>query len=111
MDDYLDVFGNQEHVGKNKLATYTKTKKQYYTSWQKDILPQEGSKELDFGNSKNLIILIKYIDVEKIFRRTKVAEKSLKLVKKYNELAIESLNKINISEEKRDLLLIWQTIY
>ena len=56
---------------------------------------------MDFWYSKKSDNIDKIYSVEKIFRRTKVAEKSLKLVKKYNELAIESLNKINISEEKK----------
>ena len=72
MDDYLDVFGNQEHVGKNKLATYTKTKKQYYTSWQKDILPQRKAKNWIFGIPKNLIILIKYIVLKKFLEEQKL---------------------------------------
>ena len=101
MDDYLDVFGNQEHVGKKQAGDIYENKKTILYLLAKRHSTPEESKELDFWYSKKSDNIDKIYSVEKIFRRTKVAEKSLKLVKKYNELAIESLNKINISEEKK----------
>ena len=62
---------------------------------------EEERQELDFWYSKKTDNIDKVYGVEKIFRRTKVDEKTLRLVEKHNEIAHDYLMKIDIAEEKK----------
>jgi hypothetical protein len=58
--------------------------------------------ELDYWYSKKTDNIDKIYGVEKIFRRTKVDEKTLMLVQKHNEIAQEYLKKIRCSGRKEE---------
>ena len=61
----------------------------------------EDRKELDYWYSKKTDNIDKVYNVEKIFRRTKVDEKALRLIEKHNEIGQSYLKKIDIPEEKK----------
>lgn len=101
MDDYLDVFGNQEQFGKKHAGDIFENKKTVlYLLAREHATPQE-LKELEFWYSKKTDNIDKIFGVEKIFRRTKVDEKTLRLVQKHNEIGQSYLNKINVPDEMK----------
>lgn len=101
MDDYLDVFGDQKNFGKQHAGDIVENKKTVLYLMAREHGTEEESKELDFWYSKKTDNIDKVYGVEKIFRRTKVDEKTLRLVEKHNEIAHDYLMKIDISEEKK----------
>ena len=101
MDDYLDVFGDQEQFGKKHAGDIVENKKTVLYLLARENATDEERKELDFWYSKKTDNLDKIYSVEKIFRRTKVDEKTLHLIQKHNEIAQHYLNKINVPDEKK----------
>ena len=101
MDDYLDVFGDQKNFGKQHAGDIVENKKTVLYLMAREHGTEEERKELDFWYSKKTDNIDKVYGVEKIFRRTKVDEKTLRLVEKHNEIAHDYLMKIDISEEKK----------
>jgi geranylgeranyl diphosphate synthase type II len=72
---------------------------------------EEERKELDYWYSKKTDNIDKVYGVEKIFRRTKVDEKALRLIEKHNEIGQSYLQKIDIPEEKKNRLQNLPIIY
>ena len=101
MDDYLDVFGDQENFGKKHAGDIYENKKTVLYLLAKEHGTLEENKELDFWYSKKTDNIDKVYGVEKIFRRTRVDEKTLRLVQKHNEIAQEYLRKMDASDEKK----------
>lgn len=101
MDDYLDVFGNVEQFGKKHAGDIFENKKTVLYLLAKENATDEERKELEFWYSKKTENVDKIYGVEKIFRRTKVDEKVLRLIQKHNEIGHDYLKKINIPEEKK----------
>jgi len=101
MDDYLDVFGNQKDFGKKHAGDIFENKKTVLYLLAKEHATTEELSELDYWYSKKTDNIDKIYGVEKIFRRTKVDEKTLMLVQKHNEIAQEYLKKIDAPEEKK----------
>ncbi|MCQ4034416.1 polyprenyl synthetase family protein [Kaistella montana] len=101
MDDYLDVFGNQEQFGKKHAGDIYENKKTVLYLLAKEHATEEERKELDYWYSKKSDNVDKIYSVEKIFRRTKVDEKTLLLIQEYNEIAQGYLNKLSVSDEKK----------
>ncbi|HCN12307.1 MAG TPA: polyprenyl synthetase family protein [Kaistella sp.] len=101
MDDYLDVFGNMEQFGKQHAGDIVENKKTVLYLLAKENGTEEERKELDYWYSKKTDNVDKIYSVEKIFRRTKVDEKTLHLIQKHNEIAQHYLNKINVPDEKK----------
>lgn len=101
MDDYLDVFGDQDAFGKKHAGDIYENKKTVLYLLAKEFATDEERKELDFWYSKKTENVDKIYGVEKIFRRTKVDEKVLRLIQKHNEIGHDYLKKINIPEEKK----------
>ncbi|MBF6609734.1 MAG: polyprenyl synthetase family protein [Chryseobacterium sp.] len=101
MDDYLDVFGDQKNFGKQHAGDIVENKKTVLYLLAREHGTEEERKELDFWYSKKTDNIDKVYGVEKIFRRTKVDEKTLRLVEKHNEIAHDYLLKIDIAEEKK----------
>lgn len=101
MDDYLDVFGNMEQFGKKHAGDIYENKKTILYLLAREHATEEERKELDFWYTKKTNNIDKVYGVEKIFRRTKVDEKTLRLVQKHNEIGQEYLKKINVPEEKK----------
>ncbi|ODS88323.1 polyprenyl synthetase family protein [Chryseobacterium lacus] len=101
MDDYLDVFGDQKNFGKQHAGDIVENKKTVLYLLAREHGTEEERRELDFWYSKKTDNIDKVYGVEKIFRRTKVDEKTLRLVEKHNEIAHDYLMKIDIAEEKK----------
>ncbi|MDL1913660.1 MAG: polyprenyl synthetase family protein [Bergeyella sp.] len=101
MDDYLDVFGNQESVGKKHAGDIFENKKTILYLLAKQHATQQELEELKYWYSKKTDNIDKIYGVEKIFRRTNVQERALRLVQKHNELGQAYLGKIQVSEEKK----------
>lgn len=101
MDDYLDVFGNMEQFGKKHAGDIFENKKTVLYILAKENANEEELKELEYWYSKKTDNIDKIYGVEKIFRRTKVDEKVLRLIQKHNEIAQSYLDQLAISEEKK----------
>ncbi len=101
MDDYLDVFGNQKDFGKKHAGDIYENKKTVLYLLAKEHSTPDERKELEFWYSKKTDNVDKVYGVEKIFRRTKVDEKTLRLVEKHNQIAHDYLMKIDIPDEKK----------
>lgn len=105
MDDYLDVYGNQEIVGKKHAGDIYENKKTILYLTALEHATDEEKSELLFWYSKNTDNADKIYGVEKIFRRTKVEEKVLNLVQEHNHSALQFLAEINLPEEKKQPLI------
>jgi geranylgeranyl diphosphate synthase type II len=101
MDDYLDVFGNQEQFGKKYAGDIYENKKTVLYLLAREHGTEEERKELEYWYSKKTDNVDKIYSVEKIFRRAKVDEKTLHLIQKYNDIAQGHLDEINVSDEKK----------
>ena len=101
MDDYLDVFGNQEQFGKKHAGDIYENKKTILYLLALEHANEEELKELNYWYSKKTDNIDKVYGVEKIFRRTKVDDKVLRLIQKHNEIGQSYLEKINLPAEKK----------
>ena len=101
MDDHLDVFGDQAQFGKKHAGDIYENKKTILYLLAREHGTEEERKELDYWYSKKTDNIDKIYGVEKIFRRTKVDEKTLRLIEKYNEIGQSYLKKINAPDEKK----------
>lgn len=101
MDDYLDVFGNVEQFGKKHAGDIFENKKTVLYLLALEHATDAERKELEFWYSKKTENVDKIYGVEKIFRRTKVDEKVLRLIQKHNEIGHDFLKQINQPEEKK----------
>ncbi|MHA6697510.1 polyprenyl synthetase family protein [Chryseobacterium sp. A301] len=101
MDDYLDVFGDMEQFGKRQAGDIFENKKTVLYLLAMEHANAEEREELEYWYSKKTENIDKLHGVLKIFRRTKVDEKVLRLIQKHNELGQQFLGEINLSEEKK----------
>ncbi|MGY5550653.1 polyprenyl synthetase family protein [Riemerella anatipestifer] len=101
MDDYLDVFGNQEQFGKKHAGDIFENKKTVLYLLAMENATEEERKELNYWYSKKTDNIDKIYCVEKIFRRTKVDEKVLRLIQKHNQIGQDCLKTINLPEDKK----------
>lgn len=101
MDDYLDVFGNVEQFGKKHAGDIHENKKTVLYLLALEHATETERKELEFWYSKKTENIDKVYGVEKIFRRTKVDEKVLRLIQKHNEIGHDYLKQINQPEEMK----------
>lgn len=105
MDDYLDVFGDMTQFGKKQAGDIYENKKTVLYLLAKEYANEEDRKELDFWYAKKTDNVDKVYGVERIFRRTKADEKTLRLVEKHNQIAHDYLMKVNAPEEKKRPLM------
>jgi len=95
------VFGDQASFGKKHAGDIYENKKTVLYLLALEYGTDEERKELEYWYSKKTDNVDKIYSVEKIFRRTKVDEKSLHLIQKYNHIAQSYLDKINVADEKK----------
>ena len=103
-DDYLDLFGNQDKIGKRVGGDVIENKKTILYHMCKR---NSNSEQLDIlnhiYNSKE--IKGKVQKAKSLFTETKADESTKYLVKYYSDLALESIEKIQIdSNLKEDLI-------
>ncbi|MDO5615423.1 MAG: polyprenyl synthetase family protein [Cruoricaptor ignavus] len=101
MDDYLDVFGNMEQFGKRQAGDIYENKKTVLYLLAMENANEEEKKELQYWYSKKTDNVDKVHGVLKIFRRTKVDEKVLRLIQKHNEIGQNYLKQINLPDAKK----------
>ncbi len=101
MDDYLDVFGNMEQFGKRQAGDIYENKKTVLYLLAMEHATALERDELNYWYSKKTDNVDKVHGVLKIFRRTKIDEKVLRLIQKHNEIGQDYLNQIDLPEEKK----------
>ena len=101
MDDYLDVFGDQEQFGKRQAGDIYENKKTVLYLMAMENATEKEKDELSYWYSKKTENVDKVHGVLNIFRRTKVDEKVLRLIQKHNEIGQDYLKKINLPDEKK----------
>ena len=103
-DDYLDTFGEESLVGKSIGGDILENKKTVLFHLCLLNANKDQSKSLKtLYSQKNSID--KVAKVTQIFKTTKADIDNLKLVENYTNLALNSLNHLTISNEKKDELI------
>ncbi|MEJ6765170.1 MAG: polyprenyl synthetase family protein [Flavobacteriaceae bacterium] len=103
-DDYLDTFGEESLVGKSIGGDILENKKTVLFHLCLLNANKDQSKSLKtLYSQKNSID--KVAKVTQIFKTTKADIDNLKLVENYTNLALDSLNHLSISNEKKDELI------
>ena len=107
-DDYLDLYGDQKLIGKKIGGDVMKRKKTVMYHIYKEISSVKDSQILDQvynGSESNDDSKIQ--KVFDLFKQAKVDVKTKDLVKNYSSKAINSLENLNIQNDKKsDLILI-----
>ena len=106
-DDYLDTFGNESKVGKKIGGDILENKKtvlfhmaiQNSNDFQKNHI-------LDLYNS-NTVFNNKIKQVTSLFKETKADIDSLELVDQYTKKAIQYINMLSISEDKKNKFILF----
>lgn len=101
MDDYLDVFGNQDNFGKKVAGDIFENKKTILYLLALDNASDNERKELKNWYSQKIESEEKVKSVKNIFINTKADVLALDLAQKHHKIALDFLNQIEISEEKK----------
>ena len=102
-DDYLDLFGDQEVIGKKVGGDVIENKKTilYHMCFANSSNDQKSLlNEIYKSNDSN-----KVEKVKKLFVETKADQAALNLVKKYSDLAIKSINDLDVNQSKKQELI------
>jgi geranylgeranyl diphosphate synthase type II len=104
-DDYLDAFGNPETFGKQVGGDIIENKKTYlYLKAMEFSKPDEKKQLLHFFSIQPKDNVDKIYAVKEIFNATGAAVATQKSIQDYTLKAFETLDKINISEDKKAVL-------
>ncbi|GAQ48321.1 TPA: polyprenyl synthetase family protein [Flavobacterium psychrophilum] len=104
-DDYLDAFGNPETFGKQVGGDIIENKKTYlYLKAIEFSQPQEKEQLLHLFSIQPNDSSDKIISVKEIFNKTKASEATQKAIQDYTFKAFETLEKMNISNNKKTTL-------
>ena len=105
-DDYLDLFGDQNLIGKKIGGDIIKRKKTVMYHVFKEISNEDDSLTLDqLYNDSNSDDSSKIQKVFDLFKNANVDVKTKDLVKNYSTKAINSLENINIENDKKSELI------
>lgn len=103
-DDYLDLFGNQEKIGKRVGGDVIENKKTILYHMCKRNSNSEQLDELNhLYNSKELKGKVE--KAKSLFNETKADASTKDLVKYYSDLAIQSINKIKVDSNFKEELI------
>jgi len=104
-DDYLDAFGNPETFGKQVGGDIIENKKTYlYLKAIEFSKPEEKQQLLHYFSIQPEDNVDKINAVRAIFNETGASVATQKSIQEYTLKAFETLNKINISEDKKAVL-------
>ncbi len=107
-DDYLDAFGNPETFGKQVGGDILEHKKTYlYLKTQELGSGTERSNLLDLMNSTVVSDSEKVEKVKVLFNASGAADATQLAVEEYTKKAFSVLEKLNISEDKKQMLLLF----
>jgi len=105
-DDYLDLYGDQNLIGKKIGGDVIKGKKTVMYHVFKEISNEDNSLTIDqLYNNSNSDDDYKIQKVFNLFKRAKVDVKTKDLVKNYSMKAINSLKNLNIENDKKSELI------
>jgi geranylgeranyl diphosphate synthase type II len=102
-DDYLDVFGLQD-FGKIHGGDVFENKKTILYFKALELAEAKEREELKFWYGMKTDNVDKVYAVEKIFRKLKVDLEVMALIAEYTEKALRYLDKIQVSDEKKEQL-------
>lgn len=104
-DDYLDAFGNPETFGKQVGGDIIENKKTYlYLKALQQCNPYQKERLLQWFAMQPEDTADKITDVKELFVATKADEATKEAIKNYTEKAFDILNKLEIGEDKKELL-------
>ena len=104
-DDYLDAFGNPETFGKQVGGDIIENKKTYlYLKAIEFSKPEEKQQLLHYFSIQLDDNLDKINAVKEIFNATGASVATQKSIQEYTLKAFETLEKIDISQDKKELL-------
>ena len=105
MDDYLDVFGKDQQIGKVHAGDIAENKKTVLYILARENATQEELENLDYWYAIENQNKDKIQAVEQIFRRTKADERALLLIHKHTDIAKNHLDQIKVDDEKKKPLI------
>ena len=104
-DDYLDAFGDPETFGKQVGGDIIENKKTYlYLKAIQFAQTEEKEQLLHLFSIQPTDNTDKIASVKEIFNQTKASEATQKAIQDYTFKAFETLEKMNISNEKKEML-------
>lgn len=104
-DDYLDAFGNPETFGKQVGGDIIENKKTYlYLKALQQCNPYQKERLLQWFAMQPEDTADKITDVKELFVATKADEATKAAIKDYTEKAFDILNRLEIDEDKKELL-------
>lgn len=103
-DDYLDVFGSLEHLGKKHAGDIYENKKTILYISALEVANEEEKEELLYWYSSNTDNIDKIYAVEKLFRKLNVNKKLSTLIREYTNKAHTFLDEIDVPEERKAYL-------
>lgn len=107
-DDLLDVYGNPEEFGKSIGGDILCNKKTYLLIKALENSSKEAYSALkSWISAKNFDANTKINAVKEIYDDLKLESLTNKLIQKYYLAAIDSLSEVNVSEERKEQLLIY----
>ena len=105
-DDYLDLFGDQNIIGKKIGGDIIKNKKTVMYHLYKENSSIEDSDILDeIYNDSNIQNDQKVSNIKKLFEENEIDLKTRELVKKYTSKTDEYINTLNIDTSKKQYLI------
>lgn len=100
-DDYLDVFGNLEHLGKKHAGDIYENKKTILYISALEAGDEKDREELLFWYNMKTDNIDKVYAVEKMFRKLNVNKKLSTLIREYTNKAHQFLDKVNVEDDKK----------
>lgn len=101
-DDLLDVYGDDITFGKKIGGDIRENKKTYlYLKALQDANPQQKQKLLHYFSSTDFDETEKFNAVKEIYQEIDIQSKTAERIQDYVTLAMKELDRINISEEKK----------
>ncbi len=105
-DDLLDTFGDEKVFGKKTGKDILSNKKTFLYLKALEIAGDRDRKQLvDFYSSKNHNKEQKIESVKNIFRNLEIDRLTTEEITRYYNMSVKSLEKVNVSDEKKEKLL------
>ncbi|WP_128330516.1 polyprenyl synthetase family protein [Apibacter sp. HY039] len=101
MDDYLDVFGVVNKVGKKHAGDITENKKTVLYLLAVQNADEKQLERLTYWFSRTDDSIEKISEVIKIYKELKIDDQCLELVRFYTNKSFAYLSKINVSDDKK----------
>ena len=105
-DDYLDVFGDQNQIGKQRAGDIVANKKTYLSVKARELADVETLRQWDLliaSTEQNPYDRV--APVMDMYSRIGVDKLALKAVEEYTEYALKAMEELNIDDQKKRYLL------